>query len=195
MSSYVLILYYSVHGSTAALAQAIARGVETVNGMEARLRTVPRVTPVIEAMEPPVPDSGAPYVTLDDLKNCSGLALGSPTRFGNMASPMKHFWDSTSALWLAGSLVDKPACVFTSSASMHGGQETTLLTMMMPLFHHGMVLLGVPYTEPVLSTTRTGGTPYGATHVALDQHSQLSVEELHLAKTLGIRLGKLSSKK
>jgi NAD(P)H dehydrogenase (quinone) len=192
MRPYVLILYYSVNGSTAQLAQYIARGVESVEGMEARLRTVPRVSPTCEAVDPVVPENGAPYVSLEDLRHCSGLALGSPTRFGNMAAPMKYFWDTTSSLWLSGALLDKPACVFSSSASMHGGQETTLLSMMIPLFHHGMVLFGLPYTEPALTTTKSGGTPYGATHVALEDQVQLSEDEMHLARALGSRLGRLS---
>lgn len=193
MAPYALVLYYSTNGSTAQLAQYIARGIESVEGIEARVRTVPRVSPMCEAVDPLVPDTGAPYVTLDELTHCAGLALGSPTRFGNMAAPMKHFWDTTSALWLSGDLVNKPACVFSSSASMHGGQETTLLSMMFPLFHHGMLLFGLPYTEPVLTTTRAGGTPYGATHVALDEQISLSEDELILARALGARLGRLST--
>lgn len=154
---YILILYYSRTGSVAQLAQYIARGIESAGGIEARLRTVPPVSNTCEAVDKAIPDSGAPYATLDDLRYCSGLALGSPTRFGNMASPLKYFLDSTSALWLAGDLVDKPACVFSSSASMHGGQETTLLSMMLPLLHHGMILVGVPYSQPSLNDTVTGG--------------------------------------
>ncbi|MCX7116162.1 MAG: NAD(P)H:quinone oxidoreductase [Gammaproteobacteria bacterium] len=192
MSPYILVLYYSRHGSTALLAQYIARGIESVEGIEARLRTVPEVSPTCEATSKEVPDVGAPYATLDDLRHCKGLALGSPTRFGNMASAMKYFWDTTSALWLSGDLVDKPAVVFSSSASMHGGQESTLLSMMIPLFHHGMVLLGLPYTEPALTSTRSGGTPYGVTHVALDEQTQLTEDEMHLAKALGIRLARHS---
>lgn len=193
MAPYALVLYYSTHGSTAQLAQYIARGIESVEGIQACLRTVPRVSPICEATDPAVPETGAPYVTLDELENCAGLALGSPTRFGNMAAPMKHFWDTTSALWLSGALVNKPACVFSSSASMHGGQETTLLSMMLPLFHHGMLLFGLPYTESALSTTRAGGTPYGATHVALEDQVALSEDEMTLAKALGARLGRLST--
>jgi len=192
MRPYVLVLHYSRNGSTALLAQQIARGIASVDGIEARLRTVPPVSTVCEAVEPVVPDAGASYVTLEDLKNCHGLALGSPTRFGNMAAPMKYFWDSTSALWLSGALVNKPACVFSSSTSMHGGQETTLLSMMMPLFHHGMVLVGLPYTESALTSTRSGGTPYGATHVALEDAVDLSKEEMTLAKALGKRIALLS---
>ncbi len=190
MSPYILVLYYSLHGSTALLAQYIARGIESVEGIEARLRTVPEVSPMCEATSKEVPDVGAPYVTLDDLRHCKGLALGSPTRFGNMASAMKYFWDTTSALWLSGDLVDKPAVVFSSSASMHGGQESTLLSMMIPLFHHGMVLLGLPYTEPALTSTRSGGTPYGVTHVALNEQTQLTEDEMNLAKALGARLAR-----
>lgn len=189
MSSYVLVLYYSRTGSTAQLAQYIARGVESSN-IEARIRTVPAVSTTCETVEPSVPDTGAPYVTIEDLRKCAGLALGSPTRFGNMAAPMKYFWDQTSALWLEGALVDKPACVFSSSASMHGGQETTLLSMMLPLLHHGMVLLGLPYTEPGLTTTTSGGTPYGVTHVAYEERRALTEEEIKLARVMGERLGK-----
>jgi NAD(P)H dehydrogenase (quinone) len=190
---YILVLYYSRTGSTAQLAQYIARGVEGVSGIEARLRTVPPVSTTCEAVDKAVPDSGAPYVTLDDLRDCSGLALGSPTRFGNMAAPLKYFLDGTSALWLAGDLVNKPACVFSSSASMHGGQESTLISMMLPLMHHGMVLLGVPYTEPALNNTVTGGTPYGVTHVSgVANDHPVSQDEITLAKHLGERLGRIA---
>lgn len=186
---YVLVLYYSRQGSIASLAQCLARGVSFVDGVEARIRTVPPVSTTCEAVDKTVPDAGAPYATLDDLRDCSGLAFGSPTRFGNMAAPLKYFWDSTSALWLSGSLAGKPACVFTSSASMHGGQETTLISMMLPLLHHGMLLVGLPYTEPALSTTRAGGTPYGASHVTgVDHEHPLNDDEKHLAKCLGERL-------
>jgi NAD(P)H dehydrogenase (quinone) len=190
---YILVLYYSRTGATAQLAQHIARGVERVSGMEARIRTVPPVSPTCDAVDQTVPDEGAPYVHLDDVRHCQGLALGSPTRFGNMAAPLKYFLDTTSSLWLAGDLVDKPACVFSSSSSMHGGQESTLLSMMIPLFHQGMVLLGLPYTEPALSTTTTGGTPYGVTHVAgVTNNHVLSEDEMVLAKTLGERLARVS---
>lgn len=190
---YILILYYSRTGSTAQLAQYIARGVSSVDGMEARLRTVPPVSTTCEAVDKPIPDEGAPFVTLDDLKNCQGLALGSPTRFGNMAAPLKYFLDTTSSLWLAGDLVDKPACVFSSSSSMHGGQESTLLSMMIPLMHHGMVILGVPYTEPALSSTLSGGTPYGVTHVAGPANKNpLSEDEIVLAKSLGERMARIA---
>ncbi|OGV43226.1 MAG: NAD(P)H:quinone oxidoreductase, type IV [Legionellales bacterium RIFCSPHIGHO2_12_FULL_42_9] len=191
---YVLVLYYSRYGATAKLAQYIARGIEHCEEIEARVRTVPPVSPTCEAVDKPIPDEGAPYVTLDDLKKCVGLALGSPTRFGNMAAPLKYFLDSTSALWLGGDLVGKPACVFSSTASMHGGQETTLMSMMLPLFHHGMLLLGIPYTEPELTTTQGGGTPYGATHVAgMNSDKPLSESEISLAKSLGQRLGTIVS--
>jgi NAD(P)H dehydrogenase (quinone) len=192
---YILVLYYSRTGSVAQLAQYIARGISAVNGMEARIRTVPPVSTTCESTDKPIPDSGAPYATLDDLRFCSGLALGSPTRFGNMASPMKYFLDSTSSLWLAGDLVDKPACVFSSSSSMHGGQETTLTSMMLPLLHHGMLMIGLPYTELALNTTQTGGTPYGVTHVAgVNNDQPLSQDEITLAKKLGERLAKIASK-
>ena len=188
---YILVLYYSRTGATSQLAQYIARGVESIEGIEARLRTVPPVSATCEAVDKSIPDEGAPYATLDDLRFCHGLALGSPTRFGNMASPLKYFLDNTTALWLAGDLVDKPACVFSSSASMHGGQETTLTSMMLPLFHHGMILLGLPYTEPMLTTTQSGGTPYGVTHVAgAVNDNPLSIDEMTLAKKLGARLGR-----
>ncbi len=190
---YILVLYYSRTGAVAKLAQHIARGVEFIPGIEARLRTVSPVSTTCEAVDPPVPDTGAPYVTLEDLRDCAGLALGSPTRFGNMAAPMKYFLDSTSALWLSGALVGKPACVFSSSASMHGGQETTLASMMFPLLHHGMLLLGLPYTETALNTTQTGGTPYGVTHVSgVGQDNPMSQEELDLALHMGQRLARIA---
>lgn len=160
----VLILYYSRHGTTRKLAELIAQGVESVSGCEARLRTVPAISPVTVATEPDIPAHGAPYVELSDLQECAALALGSPTRFGNMAAPLKYFIDSTSTHWLSGALAGKPACVFTSTGSLHGGQEATLLSMMLPLLHHGMLLLGLPYTHPQLMTTASGGTPYGASH-------------------------------
>lgn len=164
--SEILVLYYSRHGAVKQMAQLLARGIEQVNGVGARLRTVPEVSSVCEAVAATIPDSGAPYVELKDLEECAGLALGSPTRFGNMAAPLKHFWDSTSGLWLKGALSGKPATVFTSTASMHGGQETTLVSMMLPLLHHGMLIVGSPYTEPELLTTTSGGTPYGPSHYA-----------------------------
>ncbi|MFZ1224727.1 MAG: NAD(P)H:quinone oxidoreductase, partial [Dokdonella sp.] len=162
----ILILYYSRNGKVAQLARLIARGIEEVAGMGARLRCVPPVAPVTETAQPPVPDDGAPYVSREDLRECAGLVLGSPTRFGNMAAPLKHFIDSTAAEWASGTLVGKPAAVFTSTATMHGGQESTLLSMMTPLLHHGMLIVGIPFTEAALNRTTTGGTPYGASHVA-----------------------------
>jgi len=190
---YVLVLYYSRTGAVLELAQYIARGIEHVEGIEARLRSVPAVSSTCEQVASAVPDEGAPYATLDDLRDCAGLALGSPTRFGNMAAPMKYFLDGTSSLWLAGDLVGKPAAVFSSSASMHGGQETTLISMMLPLLHHGMLLVGLPYSEPALNTTQTGGTPYGATHVAgVSNDLVLSADEIILAKRLGERLGRIA---
>ncbi|CUA81848.1 MULTISPECIES: NAD(P)H:quinone oxidoreductase [Gulbenkiania] len=185
----ILVLYYTQHGATRELARLIARGIESVPGCRARLRTVPRVSTVCERTEPPVPDSGAPYVEKADLAECIGLALGSPTRFGNMAAPVKYFLDTTSPEWMQGVLVGKPACVFTSSSTQHGGQESTLLTMMVPLLHHGMVLLGLPYAEAALSSTQSGGTPYGVSHVAGVQSDRpISEEEKTLAIAQGRRL-------
>jgi NAD(P)H dehydrogenase (quinone) len=187
--SEILVLYYSRGGSVANLARQIARGIEEVADVQARLRTVPPVSPVTETAQPPVPDEGAPYVEKRDLIECAGLALGSPTRFGNMAAPVKHFIDTLGAEWVSGTLVGKPAAVFTSTATQHGGQESTLLSMMLPLLHHGMLLLGIPFTEPRLNTTRTGGTPYGASHVAGNEDdAALSEDEKHLARALGRRL-------
>ncbi len=186
---YVLVLYYSRYGATAEMARRVARGVEEVSGSEARLRTVPPVSTVCEATQDSVPDSGAPYATVEDLRDCAGLALGSPTRFGNMAAPVKYYLDGTSSLWLTGSLVGKPAAVFTSTSSMHGGQETTLTSMMLPLLHHGMLLLGLPYSEPELLTTTAGGTPYGASHLAgPESNLPLTEEEARLCSALGRRL-------
>jgi len=162
----ILVLYYSAGGSVRAMAELVAEGIERVAGAHARVRTVPQVAPRTEIAEPAVPPVGAPYCELKDLEDCAGLALGSPTRFGNMAAPLKHFLDGTSALWQKGALAGKPACVFTSTASLHGGQETTLLSMMLPLLHHGMLIVGLPYTLPELVATRAGGTPYGASHFA-----------------------------
>ncbi len=189
---YILVLYYSRNGAVASLAKYMARGVEEVDGIEAKLRTVPPVSTTCEATAAAIPDEGAPYVTLEELSGCAGLALGSPTRFGNMAAPMKYFLDGTSALWLSGDLVGKPAAVFSSTSSLHGGQETTLVSMMLPLMHHGMLLMGIPYTEPELSTTTAGGTPYGATHVAgLSGETQpLTDAEKTLVKAQGMRLAK-----
>ena len=191
---YVLVLYYSRHGKTAEMAKLIARGIESA-GLEARLRTVPEVSPVSEATAPAVPDDGAVYCTLDDIKHCSGLILGSPTRFGNMAAPLKYFLDTTSNLWLTGALIDKPASVFTSTSSLHGGQETTLTSMMTPLMHHGMVIVGLPYSEAGLSTTSSGGTPYGATHWAgPNGDHELSKEEIGLCKAQGARMATLAKR-
>ncbi len=185
----ILVLYYSRHGATRKLAEHIAQGIESVAGCEARLRTVPPVSTVTEATEPAVPASGAPYVELADLESCGALAMGSPTRFGNMAAPLKYFLDGTSAQWLSGSLAGKPACVFTSTGSLHGGQETTLLSMMLPLLHHGMLVMGLPYTEAALMTTRSGGSPYGATHWSgVNGEQALSEESRVLAVALGKRL-------
>lgn len=187
----ILILYYSRGGSVARLARQIARGVGEVDGVSARLRTVPPVSATTQPAEPPVPDAGAPYVQASDLVECAGLALGSPTRFGNMAAPMKFFIDGLGAQWASGTLAGKPAAVFTSTATMHGGQESTLLSMLVPLLHHGCVVLGIPFTEPALSTTRTGGTPYGASHVAgSDDDPTLSDDEAVLARALGRRLAR-----
>jgi NAD(P)H dehydrogenase (quinone) len=162
----ILVLYYSRHGAVKEMARWVAHGVERVAGMSARLRTVPRVATVVEVAAPAVPEAGAPYCELADLEQCAGIALGSPTRFGNMAAPLKHFWDGTAALWLSGTLAGKPAAVFSSSSSLHGGQETTLVSMMLPLLHHGMLIVGLPYTEAGLMRTSSGGTPYGASHLA-----------------------------
>jgi len=187
--SYILVLYYSRKGATAQMAQEVARGIDQVKGIEARIRTVPGVSPTIEAGEDSIPASGPPYVSLDDLANCAGLALGSPTRFGNMAAPLKYFLDTTSGLWQSGALIGKPAGCFTSTASLHGGQETTLLSMMLPLIHHGMIIVGVPYSETTLFTTTTGGTPYGPSHLAgVDSNYPLSDSERLLSRALGKRL-------
>jgi NAD(P)H dehydrogenase (quinone) len=191
----ILVLYYSRSGSVKEMAQLIARGIESVAGCTARVRTVPRVSAVTEAVEPAVPDAGAPYAELKDLEECAGIALGSPTRFGNMAAPMKHFWDGTGELWLKGSLAGKPAAVFTSTATLHGGQETTLVSMMLPLLHHGMVILGLPYTEPDLTSTTSGGTPYGASHHAGGSGGQpIAPHERRLCLALGRRLAETAIK-
>lgn len=189
-SPYILVLYYSRHGHVKMLADQIALGIEST-GLEARLRTVPAVSTVCEATEEDIPSSGDIFCTEDDIANCSGLLLGSPTRFGNMAAPLKYFLDSTAGLWMNGSLVDKPAGAFTSTSSLHGGQESTLLTMMIPLLHHGMVLAGIPHSEPALTTTTSGGTPYGATHV---QSESLSEEEIQLCQAQGKRIAMLACK-
>jgi NAD(P)H dehydrogenase (quinone) len=191
----ILIVYYSRHGATAELARHAARGVETVAGCSASLRTVPPVSAESERAVKAVPDSGAPYASLDDLKRCDGLLLGSPTRFGNMAAPLKYFLDGTSGLWLDGSLSGKPAGVFSSSTTLHGGQESTLITMSIPLLHHGMMILGVPFTERAINQTRTGGTPYGATHVAgmASQPATLSADEIEIARALGRRVADVAT--
>ncbi|VAW91359.1 Flavoprotein WrbA [hydrothermal vent metagenome] len=185
----ILILYYSRHGATEKMARHIGRGVEQVNGMQARLRTVAPISSECEAVSAAVPDSGAPYANLEDLQECIGLALGSPTRFGNMAAALKYFIDSTSPLWLSGALINKPATVFTSTSSLHGGQESTCLSMMLPLLHHGMTLLGLPYNLPELTKTTTGGTPYGVSHHAgVDSDKDLSADEINLCQAAGKRL-------
>jgi len=191
----ILVLYYSQHGATRQMAQLIARGVEQVAGARARLRTVPKISTVCETTEPGIPESGAPYVELRDLEECIGLALGSPTRFGNMASAMKYFWDGTGGLWMKHTLVGKPAALFTSTATMHGGQESTLLSMMLPLLHHGMLIIGLPYSETELNTTQSGGTPYGASHVAgLANDQAVSEAEKKLCMALGKRLAQTALK-
>ncbi|MCF7203208.1 NAD(P)H:quinone oxidoreductase [Pseudomonas oligotrophica] len=191
---YVLVLYYSRHGATAEMARQIARGVER-GGLEARLRTVPAVSTECEAVAPAIPDSGAIYASQDDLRHCAALALGSPTRFGNMAAPLKYFLDGTSNLWLTGELVDKPAAVFTSTSSLHGGQESTLLSMQLPLLHHGMLLMGLPYSESALLETRGGGTPYGASHFAgADGKRPLDEHETALCRALGERLARTAAR-
>jgi len=191
----ILVLYYSRQGSTAAVARQVCRGVEMVPGMQARLRTVAPVTTTTERIDPAVPEHGAPYATHEDLQQCCGLILGSPTRFGNMAAPMKFFLDGTSALWLSGALAGKPAGVFTSTQTLHGGQESTLLSMMIPLLHHGMYLVGLPFTERGLHDTRAGGTPYGASHVAaVSGHGELSEMERELARALGQRVATLANR-
>jgi NAD(P)H dehydrogenase (quinone) len=191
----VLVLYYTQGGSVRRMAELVADGIERVPGASARLRTVPKVAATTTIAEPAVPDAGAPYCEMKDLEDCIGLALGSPTRFGNMAAPMKYFLDSTSGLWLSGALSGKPACVFTSTASMHGGQETTLVSMMLPLLHHGMLIVGLPYTEPLLSSTRSGGTPYGPSHVAGGADDRpVSDEERVLCIAQGSRLAQAALK-
>jgi NAD(P)H dehydrogenase (quinone) len=193
--SDILVLYYSRGGSVARLARHIARGIGEVDGMSARIRSVPPVAPITEAAAPPVPADGAPYIDKRDLSECVGLAIGSPTRFGNMAAPMKHFFDSLGAEWASGTLVGKPAAVFTSTSTMHGGQESTLLSMMTPLLHHGCVLVGIPFTEPALSSTRSGGTPYGASHVSGSRDDpEPTEEEATLARALGKRLASIAAK-
>jgi NAD(P)H dehydrogenase (quinone) len=193
MQPFALVLFYSRHGSTREMALRIARGIESVAGIEARVRTVPAVSTGIAAPVAAVPEAGAPYASLDDLRDCAGLALGSPTRFGNMAAPLKHFLDGTGELWQAGSLIGKPAMVFTATASLHGGQETTLLSMMLPLLHHGMVIAGLPYSAPELMTTRAGGTPYGASHHAgIQGDAPFTAAEEKLCLLAGQRLARLA---
>lgn len=195
MTIKVLVLFYSRHGATAQMASLIARGVEEVAGVEAIIRTVPAISTVCEATAEDVPDSGAMYASLDDLRNCDGLVLGSPTRFGNMAAPLKYFLDGTSNLWLSGALIGKPAAVFTSTSSLHGGQETTLTSMMLPLLHHGMLLAGLPYSETTLLETRSGGTPYGASHLAgVDNLRKVDDDEAKLCIALGKRVATLAKK-
>lgn len=194
MQPYILVLYYSKYGSTREMAHLIAQGVQNA-GCAVKIRTVPEIFPAITQAEPSIPDEGELYCSLDDLQHCIGLAVGSPTRFGNMASQMKYFWDQTTSLWLSGALQDKPACVFTASGSMHGGQESTLLTMYPPLLHHGMVIMGLTNAEPALSNTKTGGTPYGASHVSGTRHEQvLSNDEKQLCLVQGERLAKIALK-
>lgn len=191
----ILVLYYSQHGAVKQMAQLVARGIGEVGGVAARVRTVPRISTATEATEPAIPDSGAPYVELKDLEECIGMAVGSPTRFGNMAAPMKYFWDSTGGLWMKGALAGKPAAVFTSSSSMHGGQETTLTSMMLPLLHHGMLIVGLPYSEPELLATTSGGTPYGASHVAgISSDQPITEHERKLCIALGKRLALIAVK-
>lgn len=193
-SAYILVLYYSHGGSTLKMAKEIAKGIEKA-GLEARLRTVPKVSTECEAVAADIPESGALYCDIDDLRHCSGLVMGSPTRFGNMAAPLKYFLDGTSAQWLNGDLIDKPAAVFTSTGSMHGGQESTLLSMMLPLMHHGMIITGLPYSQPELMSTVTGGTPYGASHISgQDKGNTLSDDETKLCRALGERVATIAQK-
>ena len=194
MQEYILVLYYSKYGSTREMAYLIAEGIEQ-QGLGVKIRTVPEIFPSVTQAEPSIPAEGDLYCSLADLQHCSGLALGSPTRFGNMASQMKYFWDQTTSLWLSGALQDKPACVFTASGSMHGGQESTLLTMYPPLLHHGMLILGLSNAEAALSNTQTGGTPYGASHVSGPKHDRdISQDEKKLCIAQGIRLAKVAKK-
>lgn len=193
--SDILVLYYSQGGAVRDMAQLIARGIDSVPDMRARLRTVPKVSANCEATEPDIPATGAPYVELKDLEECVGLALGSPTRFGNMAAPMKYFLDGTTSLWLKGALIGKPAAVFTSTGSQHGGNESTLLTMMLPLLHHGMLIVGLPYSEPALASTTSGGTPYGASHIGgASDDRPITEDERKLCIALGKRLASTAAK-
>jgi len=194
-SPYILVLYYSRYGATEKMAQLLARGIEQVSGIEAKVRTVPSVSANSEATQPEVPNEGAVYCSEEDLKNCSGLIIGSPTRFGNMAAALKYFLDGTGAIWASGSLIDKPVATFTSTSSLHGGQETTLLTMAIPLIHHGMVFCGIPYSEAALNTTTTGGTPYGASHLAgAKGNNPISDDEAVLCAALGKRVATIAQK-
>lgn len=191
--AYVLVLYYSRYGATREMALRIAHGIDQVDGIQSRIRTVPPVSTTVEASDPAVPGEGAVYCSEADLKDCAGLVMGSPTRFGNMAAPLKYFIDSTSSLWLSGNLIDKPAAVFTSTSSLHGGQETTLLSMMLPLIHQGMLMVGLPYSEPGLNATASGGTPYGASHWAgIQSDNKLSAHEIDLCHALGKRTARLA---
>ena len=191
----ILVLYYSRHGKVREMAHLVARGIEQVAATKARIRTVPAVSTVTEAVEPSIPSAGAPYAAINDLQECAALALGSPTRFGNMAAPLKYFLDSTGALWMRGTLAGKPAAVFTSTSTLHGGQETTLLSMMLPLLHHGMLILGLPYTEPALVSTASGGTPYGASHFSgAGNDRPISAEERALCIALGRRLAEVTAR-
>lgn len=191
----ILVVYYSRKGATAALAREVCQGVDSIAGAAARLRTVPAISTVCEATGPPVPADGPPYATLADLEECAGVLVGSPTRFGNMAAPLKYYFDGTSSLWLGGDLAGKPAGLFTSTSTLHGGQETTLLAMALPLLHQGMLIVGVPYTEPALSTTTTGGSPYGASHVTWNRKDdRLSEDEKTIARALGARVASIALK-
>jgi NAD(P)H dehydrogenase (quinone) len=191
----ILVLYYSRNGATESLAREVCNGVDAVKGMSAQLRTVPRVSAVTEAIESDVPESGPPYATAEDFRNCAGLVIGSPSHFGNMAASLKYFLDGTLSEWLKGSAVGKPAGLFASTGSLHGGQETTLLTMAVPLLHHGMIIVGVPYTEPALSSTKSGGTPYGPTHVTWNRdRDELSKEEIELSRALGKRVAEIAAR-
>ena len=191
----ILVLYYSRFGATEALAREICEGVDSVSGASARLRTVPAVSTTVASTESPVPGDGPPFATKEDLRECAGLIMGSPTRFGNMAAPLKYFIDGTGSEWMGGSLAGKPAAVFTSTSSLHGGQESTLLTMALPLIHHGMLFVGLPYTEPALSSTTTGGTPYGASHVSWNRdHDEMADDERELARALGRRVAEIAKR-
>jgi len=193
--SNILILFYSRHGKTQEMANIVARGVEDVAGVEAKVRTVPEVSPVSESTAPAIPVEGAPYATLDDLRECSGLIIGTPTRFGNMAAPLKYFIDQTSGIWMEGALIDKPAAAFTSTGSLHGGQESTLLSTMLPLLHHGMVWVGLPYNNKELMDTQSGGTPYGASHWAgTGNQRPITEDESQLCKALGKRVAQIALK-